>query len=76
MPTNRLKNQSLKYKVPISGMIIYPENGKNISSQNHIHGHNVLIKTIDLNKSAVSIHQSLMKSLDFCKVSYLELALN
>ena len=54
MPTNRLKNQILKYKVSISGMIIYPENWEDISFQNHINGHNILIKTIDLNKSAVS----------------------
>ena len=67
-----LKNQSLKYQVPISGMLIYPENGKSISSQYHIHGHDVLIKTIDLNKSAASIHQGLIKALDFCKTPYLE----
>ena len=67
-----LKNQSIKHRLPISGMIIYPENGKSISSQYHIHGHDVLIKTIDLNKSAATIHQSLINALDFCKNSHLE----
>ena len=67
-----LKNQSFKYQVPISGMIIYPENGKNISSQYHIHGHDVLIKTINLNESISIIHQSLIKALDFCKETYVD----
>lgn len=71
-----LKNQSLKYRVPISGMLIYPENGKNISSHYHIHGHNFLIKTIDLDMPAASIHQNLIEALGFCKNSVIELELS
>lgn len=54
-----LKNIELKDKKSISGLILYPENGKKISSFYTMHGHKVSIKTINLNSSPQEINYSM-----------------
>ena len=67
-----LKNLEVKDGKPISGLILYPENGKKISSSYNMHGHKILIKTIDLNTSAQEINDAMLA----CLVSFRSVAIN
>jgi len=58
-----LKNLEIKDKKVISGLVLYPENGKKISSTYSMHGHKVSIKTINLDSSAQDINNEMMACL-------------
>jgi 5-methylcytosine-specific restriction enzyme subunit McrC len=60
-----LKNLEIKDKSILSGMIIYPENGEVIDSTYSIHGHKVLIKTINLETSAQEINDQMISCLNY-----------
>ena len=62
-----IKNLEVKDKKVISGLVLYPENGKEISSIYSMHGHKVCIKTINLDSSAQEINDQMMACLAFFK---------
>jgi len=55
-----LKNLEIKNNKVISGLILYPENGKKISSVYNMHGHKVSIKTINLDSSPQEINDAML----------------
>ena len=59
-----LKNLEIRDKRTLSGMIIYPENGKKIDSTYDLHGHKVLIKTVNLDLSPREISNQLIQFLE------------
>ena len=59
-----LKNLEIKDKRAISGLLLYPQNGKKISSLYSMHGHKVSIKTIDLDSSAQEINDAMLACLE------------
>lgn len=58
-----LKNLEIKDKGILSGMIIYPENGKKIDSTYNIQGHRVSLKTVNLEATAQEINDQMLESL-------------
>ncbi len=58
-----LKNLEIKHQSQVSGMIIYPENGKKIHSLYNLQGHNVLIKTVNLAMDPIEIEKDLIECL-------------
>ena len=58
-----LKNLEIKHQSKTAGMILYPENGKKISSLYKLQGHDVLIKTINLAMDSIEIEKDLIDSL-------------
>ncbi len=58
-----LKNLEIKDNKAISGLILYPENGKKISSIYNMHGHKVSIKTIDLDVNPQEINDAMLACL-------------
>jgi 5-methylcytosine-specific restriction enzyme subunit McrC len=67
-----LKNLEIKDNKAISGLILYPENGKKISSEYSMHGHKVSIKTINLDSSPQEINDEMIA----CLEPFRDLALN
>lgn len=61
-----LKNLEIRDKSILSGMIIYPENGKKIDSTYNIQGHRVCIKTINLEVSPQDINDQMMAMFKSC----------
>ena len=59
-----LKNLEVKNNKVISGLILYPENGKKISSVYSMHGHKVSIKTINLDSSPQQINDAMIVCLE------------
>ena len=66
-----IKNLEIKDKKVISGLVLYPENGKKISSTYSMHGHKVSIKTINLDSSPQEINDEMMA----CLVSFKDKAI-
>jgi len=58
-----LKNLEIKDGKVLSGLIIYPENGKKISSSYNMQGHKISIKTIDLNSSPQELNDAMLACL-------------
>jgi len=58
-----LKNLEIKDHKPISGLILYPENGKKISSSYSMQGHKVSIKTINLDATPQEINDEMLACL-------------
>lgn len=69
-----LKNLEIKDDKAISGLIIYPENGKKISSSYNMHGNKVSIKTIDLDLSPQEISDTMLSCLEPFKQAATNLA--
>jgi len=59
-----LKNLEIKNTKDISGLILYAENGKKISSVYSMHGHKVSIKTINLDSSPQQINDAMIACLE------------
>jgi 5-methylcytosine-specific restriction enzyme subunit McrC len=58
-----LKNLEIKDKKTISGLILYPENGRKISSSYIMQGHKVSVKTIDLDLTPHEISDEMLACL-------------
>lgn len=58
-----LKNLEIKDHKAISGLILYPENGKKISSTYSMQGHKISIKTIDLDTTPQEINDAMLACL-------------
>jgi 5-methylcytosine-specific restriction enzyme subunit McrC len=67
-----LKNIEIKNNKAISGLILYPENGKKISSTYSMHGHKVSIKTINLDSSPQEINDQMLA----CLAPFKDVAVN
>jgi len=70
-----LKNLKIKHNCETDGMLIYPENGRKLSSIYSLQKHRVLIKTIDLNMTPELISADLLKALEFTEQAH-TLAIN
>jgi 5-methylcytosine-specific restriction enzyme subunit McrC len=58
-----MKNLEIKDSKTISGLILYPKNGKTISSFYSLHGHKVSIRTIDLDTTPEIINCEMLSCL-------------
>lgn len=67
-----LKNLEIKDKTILSGLLIYPENGKKVDANYNMQGHKVSIKTVNLDSSPQEINNQMI----VCLAPFRELAKN
>ena len=56
-----LRNLEIKDSRVTAGILVYPANGIAIDSKYELHGHSVLVRTVDLGESPTQIKASLLK---------------